>query len=211
MSTFADIKARIADELSRSDLTSQINLAVLSAIQFYERRRWFFTETRAMTLSTVVGQEFYGVADLADIPNLLRIDGMRITVSPTSLYPLIRKPNEYIDEINIGDTAYRGIPIYFAWYAQQIRLYPVPTAVYTLRISGVHLLTTLSAPTDTNNWTNDAEDLIRYRAKWDIYANIIGDQDQAQAMKNNEAEALQSLIADNNSRDATGFVTATQF
>lgn len=211
MSTFADIKARIADELARTDLTSQINLATLSAIQFYERKRWYFTETRAMTLPTVNGQEFYGAADLSDIANLLKIDSIRITVSTTSLYQLIRKPYEYIEEINIGDTAYRGIPIYFAWYAQQIRLYPVPTAVYTLRISGVHLLTTLSAGTDTNNWTNDAEDLIRYRAKWDLYSNVIGDQEQAQAMKSNEAESLQSLIADNNSRDATGFVTATTF
>ena len=37
MATLAVMKARIADELARTDLTSQIALAIQSAIDFYEQ------------------------------------------------------------------------------------------------------------------------------------------------------------------------------
>lgn len=209
--TYGDMKTRIADELARSDLTSQIALAVLSSVKHYERRRFYFNEGRASTFSTVAGQEFYGSADLADIPNYLDIDTLRITISSNSNYTLDPKTYEYLDEINVGGTTTRGQPVFYSNYAQQIRLYPVPDAVYTMRISGVKALTALSADADTNAWTTDAEDLIRHRAKWDIYANVTGDIQQAGVMKQNEQEALTALLGVNTMRAATGFLTATQF
>lgn len=211
MGTYAQLTARVADELSRTDLTSQIALAALSAITYYERRGFYFTETRSMTFSTVNAQEFYTSSDLSDIPNLIRIDAMRIAISSTANWQIFRKSYEYLDEINIGGVIHTGYPVYYAYYAEKIRLYPVPNAVWTVTISGVHPLTALSAASDTNAWTTDVEDLIRYRTKWDIYSNVIGNLEMAGVMAQNEQQALQSIIGVNNSRNATGYVTATKF
>ena len=44
MATLGEIHDRIADDLNRTDLTSQIILAINRAIQHYETRRFWFTE-----------------------------------------------------------------------------------------------------------------------------------------------------------------------
>ena len=54
MGTYADMRARIADELANDgDIsTAQINYAIQDAIKLYERRGWWFNQKTA-TLSTV--------------------------------------------------------------------------------------------------------------------------------------------------------------
>lgn len=211
MATYGAMKTRIADELSRSDLASQIALAVLSAVQFYERRRFYFNEGRSGTFLTVAAQEFYTSTDLSTIPDLVSVDSLRLTISSTENYTLTKRAYEELDEINTGGTVHTGQPVDWAYYAQTIRLYPVPDAVYTIRVSTVRPLTALSADADTNAWTNDAEDLIRYRAKWDLYSNVIGDVQQATVMSTNEQTALTSLLGVNATRNRTGILVATQF
>jgi len=211
MGTYAAMQSRIADEINRTDLTSQIALAILSAITYYERRGWYFTSSRTLTFPTVLAKEFYTVTDNADIPNLINIDSARITISTTEFVRLERVPYTYLEEVNLGGTAFTGVPAQFAYYAQQIRLYPVPDAVYTITVSGVFPLTALSGSTDTNVWTTQMEDLIRYRAKWDIYSNLIGNLELAGVMAANEGQALQSLIGVTASREASGLLIATVF
>ena len=76
--TFGAIKARILNELVRPDLTSEIALAVQDAIKEASKSRFWFNEVRGLTFDTVPGQEFYDVADLADIPLIGRIDSLYI-------------------------------------------------------------------------------------------------------------------------------------
>ena len=66
MSTFGALKTRIADELNRSDLTSQIASAVPRAIEYYARERFDFNEGRS-TASTVVDNQY------VDFPDGLRV------------------------------------------------------------------------------------------------------------------------------------------
>src|SRR6266498_3817396 len=95
MASYLDLQNRIASDLTRDDLASQTKSAILDAVKHYETSRFFFNTTRSKTFSTVIGQDTYGAADLAEIPNIIRIDTLFLRDS-VSIYPLDRyEPDEF--------------------------------------------------------------------------------------------------------------------
>jgi hypothetical protein len=198
MTTYLIMQNRISDEVrnvstaSSSDIQSQIKLAILSAIAHYERERFYFSELRSETFATVANQEFYGTADNANIPNLAHIDSLTMTINSTQRWVLREREWNWFEQYAF-DTSFTGDPEYYAYYGRQIRLGPIPNAVRTIRISGVWRLTALSADADTNVWTTEAEELIRSRAKWDLWRNVLKEEQQAQISKQTESEAYAAL------------------
>jgi len=190
--TYGTIKTRIADDLARSDLTSQIATAVLNAIKHYERRRFYFnTRVATDTFALVANQEYYGSADLAVIPNLITIDDMYATVGGVR-YHILPTTFEGIAEAQDGLLT-RDPPFNYAYHAQQIRMYPIPSAARTVTMATHYRLTALSADGDANAWTTDAEDLIVRRAEWDLYSFTVKDIESATAARAGEMEALAAL------------------
>src|SRR5262245_40398537 len=137
MATFAVLKAQIADDLSRSDLTSQIQTAVLDAITYYERKRFYFNESRSLTFNTVANQEFYTSSDAAAIPTMLEIDTAKISITSTDVYALNVVTNDELELVSQNSTIDAGQPSDIAYYNQTFRLYPIPQDVYAVRVSGV--------------------------------------------------------------------------
>lgn len=168
--TFAAIKTRIADELNRSDLTAQIAKAVISAVQHYERERWWFMETIDASVATVAAQNY--VTD-AIISSMNFIDKVQITVG-SSKYTLTRVP---YDEwaVEAAQTT-SGQPTEYTYWQDRLYLYPTPGSIYTLTISGVQRLATLSGDSDANGFTNYCEEVIRQRAEADIRCNVVIDE-----------------------------------
>ena len=199
MTTYVTMRSRISDELVNESLTTaQINAAIQSAIAHYQRKRFYFNESRAETFSTVASQEFYGTADNANIPNLSLIDKLTMTASGTR-FKLTPRSWEWIDERSSTTTAI-GQPTDYCYYAQQIRLYSIPDAVYTVRISGLVRFAALSADGDSNAWMTDGEALIRGRAKWDIGTNVIYSDEIAAKGSELEMSSLRALEAENTRR-----------
>jgi hypothetical protein len=211
MSTYLEMQTRIADELDRTDLTSQIQKAIQTAIAFYERKRFWFNEARSITFNTVDGQEFYTSADQSDIPNLLTIDFVKLTISGSDKVNLDRSSYQELEYWSSNLSTDEGQPTAYAYYAKQLRLYPIPDAAYAVRVSGVFSLATLSADSDTNAWMTDAEALIRTRAKREILTHVIRDLEAAGVMNQVEQEQLKSLIEANTFRSSTGTILATEF
>lgn len=209
--TYADMQTRIADEISRSDLTSQIALAIQTAIKFYERERFYFNESNGITFNTVLGQEEYTSSDNADIPNILNIDDVRITISSGNVYTLAPRNWDFLEDTSMSSLQDRGLPTTYAYYSRKMRLYPVPDNVYAIRITAVKALPALSAGTDANDWMTEGEDLIRYKAKWELYTHTIRDFDMAKACADSEAMALQKLRGATASRGSSGYLMATNF
>ena len=194
MTTLALMKARIARDIFRDDLTDAITDEITSAIGFYRRRRFWFNETRTITFNTVEGQEFYTATDHPDIPNLLDIDYIQVSQSnrPYSLWA--RGPEDL--DIWTG-TPTSGVPTDFVYFQQQLRFYPAPNGVYPVRISAVIRYPAPASDAETDNpWMTDGEELIRSRAKRNLYLHTLGDQQSAAAMKAAEDEALMSLQAE---------------
>jgi hypothetical protein len=207
VATFLDMQTRIADELDRSDLTAQIKRSIVSAVRHYERRNFYFTEA-SFTFDTVAGQRSYASSDIANSPSIDILNGdfygMRVV--------LTKQPFEDLDR-RTALLTFKAMPEEWAYYGSQVWLYPIPDRAYTMTAYSVPRLTELSADSDSNAWTNDAEELIRTRAKIDLLRNVIrvdAGEDIA-LLAGQEEAAFVALVNEGASRRATGYSRPTQF
>jgi len=210
MTDYGTMQTRIADELHRSDLTSQIKLSIQDAIEHYQEERFWFNEDRSTTFSTVDGQEFYTVTDAANIPLISEIDTARITITTNWNYPLSARTYEQIDMWQSNDN-FKAHPTDYARYNKTLRLYPIPNGIYTVRLSGTLIPTTVSDSTSTNFWFTDAERLIRSHAKWDLYMHQIYSEGDAARMERVESRYYAEFASKNTNRLATGRIRPSRF
>ena len=208
MSDFGTMVSRIEDEIARTDLTTNVERAIVSAINYYEREPWWFLEDRTDTFTTSSGAEFYSSADQTWIATAGHINTLKITVN-SNRYDLVPRQYEYLDSISLLATSL-GQPQDFCYYAKQFRLYPIPDAAYEVRASYNKRTTTLSAGSDSSDWMTEAEELIRSRAKWDVYAHVIRDMEGAEYMKASERDIYGQMKSDNIGRVGAG-ITPTFF
>lgn len=173
--TYIQLQTRIADEIGdRSDLlapllstnaNSPIKRAIASAIAKWERERFYFNEvynSATPLFTTVAGQELYTSSDAAGIASAPEIDELRALLSGSRVVLTRRDWNELEDWS--ANPSQRGQPYDWAYFGQQIRLYPIPDGAYQIAASRMQRLTSLSADGDANVWTQDGFDLIRCEA-----------------------------------------------
>jgi hypothetical protein len=213
VATFGDMQTRIADELLRPDLISQVRLAILDAISTYEDNRFAFNQA-STTFSTVIGQDEYTSADNAAIETAVKIDRLRLLVG-TSRYPMQQIGANELDEMSISTTS-QGQPSVWCYEHQALRMWQPPNQVYTVTMFYVARLATLSADSDSNAWTNDGERLIRTRAKINLIRDVTGirTNDMANdiaALMAYEQELLTELSAAVTKRQFTGRIRPTTY
>lgn len=174
---YITLQRAIADELgNRTDLLSPLsdsNLslspiqnAIQSAVSKWEREPFYFLETYdhdTPLFTTVAGREFYTAADDPDIATSPYITTLHVLLSAIRC-PITKRSWQYIEDQSTNPAA-RGQPYDWAYFAQQIRLYPIPDGAYPIRATRTARITELSADGDTNVWTTAAYDLIRSEAK----------------------------------------------
>ncbi len=189
MSDYGTMQARIADELVRSDLTTQIQRAILSALQYYRGKAFRWNQARATTTLTS-GIEYYGLpSDFIDLGTAILIDG-------TSRERLQERAYSWIDD-NLASSSYTGRPYVIAVQSDQFRLYPTPNlSTYQVLLTYTY---ELDLPTGTNSagaWFTDGEELIRLHAKVDLLQNVIRGQEsyaEASALMAREAALFKAL------------------
>lgn len=191
MSTFADLKSRIASEIHRTDVTDEIDLAVLSAVKHYEPQRFWFNESSS-TFSTVAGQAEYTSATVLNSvsTSLMELDLVTISVNGRSMEI---KPAPWQMLASVDQTGWTGEPSRYGWRAEKMRLYPIPNAIYTITAYGLIGFEELSDDADTNAWTNEAKDLIRHRAKVELYESVLISPQRADRERGLEAETLRNM------------------
>lgn len=179
---------RIADELARSDLTSQIRLAVTDAIKVYQKERFRFsdiTPSAPPTFNTVAGRYIYTSADNANIGSTLKIDNVNAVVG-ASLQPLVPDTPENIVLFNEASNNL-GWPSRYSYEGNQLLLSPIPDTAYLIKL---RLFMFVPAPASdgeaANPWMTDAELLIRSRAKYEIAVHVTRNASMAAAMSPDE-------------------------
>lgn len=205
MATYGQIEDDIATLLARSGINSDIRSAILGAIKFYENEPfWFNEDTFKKTLSS--SQSLYTLTgSLSLITSILNA---KITYNGTE-YPLRAEQQQELDRID-ATTSYE-LPSRYAIWGNQIRTYPTPNSAYTVTFRAYRKYTTLSASTDTNAWTVNAEELIKARAMWWLGMTRLRNPTLAQASKEIEMQALTTLRRKTNNLTATGKTTPTSF
>lgn len=224
MATLADMKARIAAEIFRSDLTSQIANAINDAIKAYQNDRFYFNEPRLDAkpfFNTVPGVATYGAEALAAIGTLYTIDYLTY-VQGNATFLITRRQREEIDLENQNGYV-RGPPDEFTFAGQAITLYPIPDNIYPVSIFGeINMGPPVSDTDPANIWMNDAEQLIRCRAKFEIATHITRNATLAMLMSPEENggpnggpgatyREWKNLKATSAKRTATGRIRAMDF
>ena len=186
------LKARIASEIHRPDLTAEIASAISSAILQHRSRRFEFNELPA-SFNTVAAQESYTSGDTGFPTDIGELDTLRITVSGT--HTLLRSLTfPELQALSIT-TSLTGAPSGYSWYGQKLYLYPIPDAVYAVLVSYQRRKAAPANDADTTSvWTNEAEALIRHCAKKLLARDVMFDPDLYARSKDAEAEALGILM-----------------
>jgi len=191
--TYQQLQKQIADELGdRQDLlsplsdsgevTAPIANAIQSAIAFWERENFYFLQSYATLFNTVAGQEFYTGADGPAIATAPSIVILRVLVNGQR-YPITKRTWQYIEQISTNPLVTSTYPADWAYFAEQIRLYPIPSQAMPVQASFDPRLAPLANPTDSNVWTQDAYDLIRCTAQLIIAREVIKNVAHAEAMR----------------------------
>jgi len=211
MTTLADLKSRIADDLARTDLTSQIADEITSAINFYKNKRFYFNETRSSTFATTSGQARYTSSDDADIPLFFDLDDVFLEDTDSQTHRLSAYGIAEMERLQ-DNSASTGQPYAYLYHEQTFTLYPVPDAAYTVRPIGAIEKAAPASDGEANNvWMTEAFELLRCRAKRYLAAHVLRDIEMAQVMGAAENEALMELQRRNMSRMRTGTIHGTQF
>jgi hypothetical protein len=138
----------IADELSRTDLTTQIAREITNAITFYQNKRFWFTDNQLYTITTISGQRTYPLppnfAAILDVRSMLGSFTYKIDPAPGGV--------QYLDSIDWGNNFISSYIDFFAVYNGQIRLYPPPTAGLPVYIRGTTIQPTLTTTAATKSY-----------------------------------------------------------
>lgn len=196
MATLGDLKARIADELLKRNLTAQIASHIGRAIEFYAGRRFWFNTGRMV--GSAVAPDASGYIPLPTGTRL--IDQIII-----GNIVLERRDPSAIDEL-LAFSPTPGQATDYAVAGDNIRLYPTPTAAVAPVVVGTFDLAALSVDGGSNAWTNEAADLIAARTRMTLYRDVLRDPDGMALAQSAEREAVTDLDMKTMRRLGTGRV-----
>ncbi|UXM95428.1 hypothetical protein N5853_01935 [Bartonella sp. HY329] len=209
--TFTDLINSISDDLddTNNEYLAQIQEAIFSAIRFCEREPFYFNESREVSFFTKQDQEFYSTDDNEAIATLAGLSQVYCQRDNNHYVLLAAKPPEFM-ETRQGNE--RGEPIYYSYFGQKLRFYPIPDTAYQIRLqlSPVRFRNITSA-NEPNPWFYEAFDLIRARAKYELYKDILKDGDIAASALNDFYEQLAALRAETSRRNGRGRIYPTNF
>lgn len=170
MATFGDLSTEIQGEVGgRTDnaLKTVVDRAINRAIDYYEDERFSFNTGNDQSVVTTINVPDYPLPAIVLSPHEIQYSFAGYE------YRLSKRTYQWYLEIITQQESQVGPTDYYAIYGRRIYLYPSPSEVQTLTISGVlrEPNTPFTDDLQTNAWTNEAAGLIRARTKWDLYSN----------------------------------------
>jgi hypothetical protein len=211
MATRQDIENEIADDLDRSDLSSQITNAVNAAIRAYRFERLTFNESYRVTATLSISLATLALSDVT--PRFRRIDRIRLQRAAGDYLDLYKRDYGWI--MARQDVPTVAQPVEYCVYNNTIHFDSVADDSYTLLMDGIADTGTGSSGTFTAQssaaWFNEGRQLVRHRAKREIYAHVLKDIELASVAKGAEDDALRILKAEQSEQNGTGYIRPTEF
>lgn len=201
MTTLAAMASDIAAETRRSSSADATAIAryIQDAIRHYSGMRWWWNENQGASFNTAANTEYYA------IPSPLRVvDTILITTNSSYPTTLQKRSNEWIEERYVASGTLTTEPSHWAMFDNQIRLYPIPDAVYAVKTQGYGIALPVSTASDTTPWANEAYDLIKCRARALIERDWLMNPEGFQVFSVAERQALNALQSENTSRTGGG-------
>lgn len=189
MATLLDMVNRIVSETTRSDLglsgAPRVRAAITDAIKQYQGQRFRFSDVDPdviPTFPTVAQQSVYSFSANPNIQTIYFIDYLQVLIGNVWQDLSRRYPIELHQDIQPNGQA-SGYPSEYAYEGNKLIFYPVPDTVYQVRLGGHVLLAAPANDTDNANaWMNEAEIMIRSRAKYELAVHVLRNPTMARAM-----------------------------
>lgn len=192
MTTLAVMKARIASDLRRDDLTSDIADYIPDAIADFQQKRLFFNETRAFAFNTESAKQRYTEVEFPNVANIIKIDSAYVTIGGSKFRLWPRQP-VLIEQATTNANS-SGQSTHYAFYDRSLWLYPIPNDIWAVNLLAVAKAAAPASDGETNNpWMTDCARLIRSQTIGHLYAYIIKDKDKASSFYTLAQDALTRL------------------
>ncbi|ENN93990.1 hypothetical protein [Bartonella vinsonii] len=173
-----DIQDEIDDQTN--EYVDQVQRAIFSAIRFCERLPFYFNESREIVFTTLKGKSRYGVEAHPSITGAVRIVDAYIYEDNHSKSKLLHGDPLFIE--NCADDSHQGVPTRYAYFEQKLVLYPTPDRIYSIRlILDPVRIKDIESAQEASIWFCEAYELIKTRAKYELYTNIIKEPQMATA------------------------------
>ncbi len=188
MATLYTMAMRILSELNRTDLSSQAEDVIRTAIKHYGNEPWGFNETSTATLVTSGATSIALPSDfISEVHVAIDQSGFRNRLAPIS----------YQDWVDSYDDNYTGEPTRYAIFGDNLYFSPTVDSTYSYHLAYVFSLPELTSSA-SNTWITDCEELVRMRATADLLENYIRGPDAAQqaiVCRAREKEAYNAIRA----------------
>ncbi|WP_317993756.1 hypothetical protein [Bartonella gliris] len=193
--TFDHMVTLIQDEIddTTAEYSAQIQDSIFTALRLCEREPFFFNEKRVVTFKTKPRKTWYGQEDgFFRQPDMVLESVFLGTYLPTQTQ-LFFKTSEALQK-QYGEKPPLATPLFYTCADQTIGLFPTPPNVETVRLSyaRMHFREGMGTQED-NPWFIHAFDLVKARAKYELYKNILKDPEYAAVSFNDFQEQLQVL------------------
>ncbi|WP_273758968.1 hypothetical protein [Bartonella sp. AU55XJBT] len=193
--TFASMVALIQDEIddTTAEYSLQIQDSIVTALRLCEREPFFFNEKIERTFNTQSGKTWYGQAEGVFIESEKSLADVFLATKNATPTKLFFKPLEALHQ-QYGMHPELGTPFFYTIRDQKIGLFPTPENVEIVQLSytPIHLADE-QLKEDNNPWLIYAFDLIKARAKYELYKNILKDPEYAAVSFRDFQEQLQAL------------------
>lgn len=209
--TFSELVSRIQDEIddTTNEYLQQVQKCIFSAVRYCEREPFYFNQSRDIVFLTEKGRGRYGEEDNYHIATAVQIkdiyreeQGFKrplASVSPSSM------------ELKMATTML-GQPTSFSYFDRAIFLYPIPDNVYTMRL----ILTPIRVDEirdvdELGVWFTEGFDLIRARAKYELYSHYLKDESAAARSLLDFQDQLNVLRYETSKRQNCDRIIPTEF
>lgn len=212
MATKADLAAKIADDLARSDLSTQITDAINYSIKRYERERFWFNDQDNITATLTISAAQLA---LSDIPvKLFQIDRVRLELSSSTYLDLYPRDRNWIAARQ--DIQLTSMPVEYCVYDEALQFDSIADQSYRLVLDGVVSIADTATSNSYSNgsaatWFNEARDMIRADAKRDLYTHVIKDFEFAARMNETAQYEFNQLKGRTNRIRKSGQIRPTRF
>ncbi|EJF83561.1 hypothetical protein [Candidatus Bartonella washoeensis] len=213
--TFDYMVTLIQDEIddTTAEYSVQIQDSIFTAVRLCEREPFFFNEKRMVTFKTQIGKTWYGQKDGFFLYPEMILDAVFLGTHTSTQTQLFFKPSEALQK-QYGVQPPLATPAFYTCSDQKIGLFPTPSKVETVRLS--YARAHFGEGTDKDKqedhpWFMHAFDLIKARAKYELYKNILKDPEYAAVSFNDFQEQLQILRTETSRRKGVSNILPMTF
>lgn len=209
--TRADLETKIADDLARDDLTTQITEAVDTAIRAHENDRYWFNEKYAVTATLSTSTASMELTTFAY--TFLEFDRVRLVRTASTYWDLIKRDYSWV--MDRQDVLVTTQPLEYTVYNDSLHFDAYADQNYPIIVDGIISLANLASASfsqgDTAAWFNAARDMIRASAKKEIWLHVLDEPDKAGAMASIEMSQHDKLLAKTNQKTSTGIIRPVEW